>query len=72
MPDNVFYIEVTPEKAKSIIKEHIIGGKPVEEYLYHDPETKKRTALQSDIPFYKKQMRIALRNCGLINPENIR
>lgn len=71
MPDNVFYIEITPEKAKSIIKNHIIGGKPVEEYLYHDPETEKRAALQSDIPFYKKQMRIALRNCGLINPENI-
>lgn len=71
MPDNVFYIEVTPEKAKSIIKEHIIGGKPVEEFLYQDPETKKRATLQSDIPFYKKQMRIALRNCGLINPENI-
>lgn len=71
MPDNVFYIEITPEKAKSIIKNHIVGGKPVEEYLYHDPETEKRAPLQSDIPFYKKQMRIALRNCGLINPENI-
>ena len=71
MPDNVFYIEVTPIKAKSIIKDHIIGGKPIEEYLYHDPETDKKATLQSDIPFYKKQMRIALRNCGLINPENI-
>lgn len=71
MPDNVFYIEITPEKAKSIIKEHIVGGKPVEEFLYHDPETEQRATLQSDLPFYKKQMRIALRNCGLINPENI-
>jgi len=71
MPDNVFYIEITPEKAKTIIKEHIVAGKPIEEFLYQDPETEKRATLQSDIPFYKKQMRIALRNCGLINPENI-
>jgi NADH-quinone oxidoreductase subunit F len=72
MPDNVFYIEVTPEKAKLIIKDHIIGGKVVEECLYQDAATKKGIALQSDIPFYKKQIRIALRNCGLINPEDIR
>ncbi|MBV7272674.1 NADH-quinone oxidoreductase subunit NuoF [Clostridiaceae bacterium UIB06] len=72
MPDNVFYIEVTSDKAKQIFKEHVIGGKVVEDYLYHDPETHKKLVLQSDIPFYKKQMRIALRNCGLINPEDIR
>lgn len=72
VPDNVFYIEVTSDKAKQIFKEHIVGGKVVEDYLYHDPETQKKLALQSDIPFYKKQMRIALRNCGLINPEDIR
>jgi NADH:ubiquinone oxidoreductase subunit F (NADH-binding)/(2Fe-2S) ferredoxin/NAD-dependent dihydropyrimidine dehydrogenase PreA subunit len=72
MPDNIFYIEVTPEKAKLIIEEHIIKGNIVESCIYHEPETGNRFFKQSDIPFYKKQMRIALRNCGLINPEDIR
>ncbi len=72
MPDNIFYIEVTPEKAKLIIEEHIIKGNIVEECVFQEPETGNRFLKQSDIPFYKKQMRIALRNCGLINPEDIR
>lgn len=72
MPDNVFYIEVTPDKAKKIIQDHIIDGNAVEELLYHNTENDKKSVLQSDIPFYKKQMRIALRNCGLINPEDIK
>ncbi|MBU2700980.1 NADH:ubiquinone oxidoreductase subunit F (NADH-binding) [Sporomusaceae bacterium BoRhaA] len=72
MPDNIFYIEVTPEKAKLIIEEHIVKGNIVEECIYHEPETGNSCPKQSDIPFYKKQMRIALRNCGLINPEDIR
>ena len=72
MPDNVFYIEVTPEKAKLIIEEHIIKGNVVEEYVYKEPETNHILPKQDDLPFYKKQVRIALRNCGLINPENIK
>lgn len=72
MPENIFYIEVTPEKAKRIIEEHIMKGNIVEECVYKDPETGKRLPKQDDLPFYKKQMRIALRNCGLINPEDIR
>lgn len=72
MPENVFYIEVTPEKAKLIIENHILKGNIIEECVYSDPETRKRLAKQSDIPFYKKQMRIALKNCGFINPEDIR
>jgi len=71
VPDNIFYIEITAEKAKTIIKEHIVNGNVVNEYLYEDPETKKHLPKQDDIPFYKKQMRVALRNCGLIDPENI-
>lgn len=72
MPENIFYIEVTPEKAKRIVEEHIMKGNIVEECVYKDPETGKRLPKQDDLPFYKKQMRIALRNCGLINPEDIR
>lgn len=72
MPENIFYIEVTPEKARRIIEEHIMKGNIVEECVYKDPETGERFPKQDDLPFYKKQMRIALRNCGLINPEDIR
>lgn len=71
VPDNIFYIEVNALKAEKIIKEHIIKGRVVEEYLYREPETKKVLHEQTDMPFYKKQLRIALRNCGFIDPENI-
>lgn len=71
MPENIFYIEVNAEKAKKIFKDHIINGKIVEECLYKDPNTNQHLDKQDDLPFYKKQMRIALRNCGLINPEDI-
>jgi NADH-quinone oxidoreductase subunit F len=71
MPENIFYIEVTPEKVERIVKEHILEGKVVEEYLFKDPSNDERLSKQSDIPFYKKQLRIALKNCGLINPEVI-
>lgn len=72
MPDNIFYIEVDEEKAKLIIEEHIIKGNLVDSCLYNLPDTEQKLPHQNDLPFYKKQMRIALRNCGLINPEDIR
>ncbi|MCL2034473.1 MAG: NADH-quinone oxidoreductase subunit NuoF [Oscillospiraceae bacterium] len=62
-PDNVFYVRVSPDDAKILVGEHVIKGRVVEKLLYGDTP--------SDIPFYKKQMRIALRNCGLIDPEKI-
>lgn len=71
MPDNIFYIEITPEKAKQIVEEHILKGNIVDKCVYKLPNTEDRIPKQSDLPFYKKQMRIALRNCGLINPEDI-
>jgi NADH:ubiquinone oxidoreductase subunit F (NADH-binding)/(2Fe-2S) ferredoxin/NAD-dependent dihydropyrimidine dehydrogenase PreA subunit len=70
-PDNVFYVQVQKEDAAEIIEEHIIKGRKVERLLYVEPQTKKIMGLHSDMPFYKKQLRIALRNCGLIDPENI-
>ncbi|MDA3779705.1 MAG: NADH-quinone oxidoreductase subunit NuoF [Bacteroidales bacterium] len=71
MPDNTFYTEVKPEDVKEIIEEHIIKGRKVEHLLYIDTETKKYVDNSKDMSFYKKQIRIALRNCGFINPENI-
>lgn len=72
VPDNIFYVEVSPQRARLIIQEHIIKGNLVEECLFELPETKEKLHKQNDLPFYKKQMRIALRNCGLINPQNIK
>ena len=71
MPDNTFYVEVKPEDAGRIVEEHIIKGEQIENLLYKDPVTKERIHEGEKMGFYKKQMRIALRNCGLIDPENI-
>ncbi|TGE33850.1 NADH-quinone oxidoreductase subunit NuoF [Desulfosporosinus sp. Sb-LF] len=69
-PDNVLYVEVSTEDVADIVEEHFIQGKLVERLLYIDPNTEKRFA--SDLPFYHSQLRIALRNCSYIAPEDIR
>lgn len=71
MPDNTFYTEVKPEDATEIIKEHVVKGRKVTRLLYTDPENKQHVADSKHMGFYKKQMRIALRNCGFIDPQNI-
>ena len=71
MPDNTFYVQVKPEDTQTIIDEHIIKGRKVARLLYKDPSTKEAVSDSKHMDFYKKQMRIALRNCGFINPENI-
>ncbi len=71
MPDNTFYVQVKPEDAQTIVEEHIIKGRKVTSLLYRDPKTKEPVADSKHMGFFKKQMRIALRNCGFINPENI-
>jgi NADH-quinone oxidoreductase subunit F len=70
-PDNTFYIHVTPDDAAQIVSEHLLLGKTVEKLLYVEPSIKEKVKRQDEMSFYKKQKRIALRNCGLINPENI-
>ena len=71
IPDNTFYVEVKPEDAEDIVNEHLVKGRKVERLLYVNPETKELIFDSKHINFYKKQLRIALRNCGFINPENI-
>ncbi len=71
-PDDTFYIQVTPEDVEDIIKNHIVYGNVVERLLFTDPSDNSKIKSQHNIPFYKKQMRIALRNCGVIDPENIK
>ena len=71
MPDNTFYTQVKPADAEEIINEHIIKGRKVNRLLYLDPDTNKTVEDSKHMGFYQKQIRIALRNCGFINPENI-
>ncbi|MBQ3843888.1 MAG: NADH-quinone oxidoreductase subunit NuoF [Bacteroidales bacterium] len=71
LPDNTFYTQVKPEDVEKIINEHIIKGRKVTDLLYLDPENKQHVADSKHMGFYKKQLRIALRNCGFINPEDI-
>ena len=71
IPDNTFYTEVTPADTTEIVKEHIIKGRKVNRLLYLDPKGKEHVSDSKHMDFYKKQIRIALRNCGFINPENI-
>jgi NADH:ubiquinone oxidoreductase subunit F (NADH-binding)/(2Fe-2S) ferredoxin len=71
MPDNTFYVQVKPEDATRIVEEHIVKGRKVNDLLYRDPKSKEPVAESKNMGFFKKQLRIALRNCGFINPENI-
>lgn len=71
LPDNTFYTEVKPSDATEIVAEHIIKGRPLQRLLYKNPKNDYRVSSSTNIDFYKKQVRVALRNCGFINPESI-
>ena len=70
-PEDVFYVEVTPDDAAELVKSHLVDGHKLERLLYEEPTIKEKVNTQHEMEFYKKQERIALRNCGLINPELI-
>ena len=70
LPEDSFYVQVTPSDAKELVEEHIVKGREVKRLLY-DKEGSKKHAKVEDIKFYQKQFRIVLRNCGFIDPENI-
>ena len=69
-PEDTFYSMVKPEDCEEIINTHILGGKIVERLLCKELNGAVVNRLD-ELPFYKKQMRIALKNCGVINPEDI-
>ncbi|HPR84913.1 MAG TPA: NAD(P)H-dependent oxidoreductase subunit E, partial [Prolixibacteraceae bacterium] len=71
LPDNTFYTQVSPDDVPEIVEEHLIKGRKVERLLFKDPETNEIVGDAKGMDFYKKQKRIALRNCGFINPENV-
>jgi NADH-quinone oxidoreductase subunit F/NAD(P)H dehydrogenase (quinone)/NADP-reducing hydrogenase subunit HndC len=70
-PEGIFYQKLSVDDIPELVESHLIGGKPVERLLYKDPVSKKRIEKQDDIPFFAHQKPIALRNKGLIDPEQI-
>ena len=72
-PEGCFYSRVTPEDVEKIVEEHLLKGRIVKELLYSETVVEGQDDVKSlnETQFYKKQMRIALRNCGVISPEDI-
>ena len=72
-PDGTFYSNVKEADVAEIVSEHLLKGRVVERLVYNDvtDEDKKETSSLNDTAFYKSQLRVALRNCGVINPEVI-
>ena len=71
-PEGTFYSNVKIEDAAEIVSEHLLKGRPVERLVYHEAKADVHHATSlSETAFYKKQKRVALRNCGVINPEEI-
>ncbi len=70
-PEGAFYTHVTPEDVPEIVSEHIVKGRIVQRLLHKEGEHAEQVTSLSDTQFYKNQYRIALRNCGVINPESI-
>ena len=70
-PEHVMYTKVTPEDVSEIFESHILGGKVVKRLLAGEKEYEEIEDRLPQIPFYKMQKRIALCNCGIIDPENI-
>ncbi len=70
-PEGSFYSRVTPEDMKEIVSEHLLKGRIVTRLLYQETVAEDTIKSLNETGFYKKQKRIALRNCGVIDPENI-
>ncbi|MBA7577622.1 NADP-reducing hydrogenase subunit HndC [subsurface metagenome] len=70
-PDEIFYGFLTPEDIPFLVQEHFLKGRPVKKLMFTPPEKKEPVPLLSEIPFFKKQMLVVLRNKGIIDPEKI-
>ena len=69
-PDGVFYAKLTPEALDKIVSEHIVGNHPVEEYFAKIPVDTSDIRMLGNANFFGRQLRITLRNCGIIDPES--
>lgn len=70
-PDGIFYEKLKPEDVPVIVEEHLLKGRPVEKFMYKEPDKTHKVPVMKDIPFFNLQVLRALRNKGLIDPEKI-
>jgi len=71
LPEGILYTKVKPADVGEIVEKTLIKGETVTRLVYVDPATKSQCITTNEIPFYKKQRRFVLKNCGLIDPESI-
>jgi len=71
-PQGILYVKVKPEDVDEIVEKTLVRGEVVERLLYHDPSTGEPAHTEDSIPFYRRQVRVVLANCGRMNPEDIR
>ena len=70
-PDGLFYVDVQPADVPELVEETLIKGRAVERLAYKEPATHESVCHYEDIPFYSKQVRHVMRDCGMINPQSI-
>ena len=70
-PEGTFYCQVQPRDVQMIVEETLVKGRVIGRLTYKIPDTHKELPRYQEIPFYSKQVRITLRNCGIIDPEKI-
>ncbi len=70
-PDGAFYVRVQPDDAVEIVQEHFLKGRPVPRLLWETPESRKIVEGKKQVPFFQKQQKIVLANCGEIDPESL-
>lgn len=70
-PENTYYTKLTPETVKAILSSHILSGKILEKYTYYDQTLQRHVPDMDEIDFFKKQFKVALRNCGSMEHANI-
>jgi NADP-reducing hydrogenase subunit HndC len=70
-PEGAFYCRIKPADVEELVREHLLKGRIVNRLLYEEATGEREVKPLSEVQFYKKQLRIALRNCGVIDPERI-
>ena len=71
LPERIFYTGLNPDNVREVLRAHLLQGKTLEEHTFYDAALDKHIPVIDDIPFFSKQVRIALRNCGVIEYSNI-
>ena len=70
-PEGTFYTHIKPQDAKEIVAEHLLKGRVVERLLYKEAMHSEAVPHYKELPFYSKQVRLTLRNCGYIDPDSL-